>query len=108
MARQHQVEEAREGGLRVALPSQPSFSTPFPAASTPVTVFAFRFLASRFESELKTLPRLARGEPFFSLAKTVALATATGAMQAECLRECGEGGDTHNALSNDGRGVCDN
>lgn len=63
MARQQQVEEAREGGLRVALPSQPSFSISFPADPS-VTSSSSCQLASRPERGLKLLLRDSRGTFF--------------------------------------------
>lgn len=114
MARQQQqVEEAREGGLRVALPSsQPSLSVSFSAACSYASS-TFCFLAPLSETELKSL-RDPRGTLFFLAeeAKT-ALSRLRRRVQRGFSRpmrhECGElviHAHTYTrTLNNDGRGV---
>lgn len=111
MARQQQVEEAREGGLRVALPSQPSFSISFSAARSYASS-TFCFLAPLSETELKSL-RDPRGTFFFrGGGENSVLATATGVQRGfsrPMRHECGElviHAHTYTrTLNNDGRGV---
>lgn len=90
VARQQQVEEAREGGLRVALPSQSSFSIPFSTATASVSFSTSCFLASRSERGLKSLYATRGGTPISRKSENSATTTAMSATRVPMRRECGE------------------